>query len=106
MKVFIDANILVTVLNKAYPLFPYAARVLSLAGHPRFTLYTSPLCLAIAFYFAEMKSGKSHARKKMTLLAEKLAIAGLSATAVSRTLLNKYRTWKMDLNIMGRRGWL
>lgn len=31
MKVFIDANILVTVLNKEYPLFPYAAKLLSLS---------------------------------------------------------------------------
>jgi hypothetical protein len=33
MKVFLDANILVTVLNKEYPVFPYAAKLLSLADN-------------------------------------------------------------------------
>lgn len=28
MKIFLDANILVSVLNKEYPVFTYAARVL------------------------------------------------------------------------------
>ena len=32
MKVFVDANILVSVVNKEYPLFPYTSRILSLAG--------------------------------------------------------------------------
>ena len=55
MKIFLDANILVSVLNKEYPLFTYSARVLSLMDHPKFEVYTSPICLAIAFYFAEKK---------------------------------------------------
>jgi len=33
MKVFVDANILVSVLNKEYPLFTYSARILSLSGN-------------------------------------------------------------------------
>ena len=59
MKVFLDANILVSVINKEYPLFPFTSRILSLNQNFRFSLYTSPLCLAIAFYFAEKKSKKS-----------------------------------------------
>ena len=53
MKVFLDANILVSVLNKEYPVFTYSSRVLSLADHSKYKFYTSPLCLAIAYYFAE-----------------------------------------------------
>lgn len=75
MRVFLDANILVTVLNKEYPSFSYAARVLSLADHPKFQLYTSPICFAIAFYFSCKKSGAVVAKKKLALLAEKILIA-------------------------------
>ena len=53
-----------SVLNKDYPLFTYSARVLSLADNKNFTLYTSPVCLAITFYFAEKKSGTQLAKKK------------------------------------------
>ncbi len=57
MKVFLDANILVAVLNKEYPLFSSAARNLSLADNSRFDLCTSRLYLAIVFYFSGKKSG-------------------------------------------------
>jgi predicted nucleic acid-binding protein len=65
MKVFLDANILISVLNKEYPVFTSAARILSLADNSRFQLYTSPLCLAIAFYFSGKKSGNDLAKKKI-----------------------------------------
>lgn len=54
-RVFIDANVLVAVMNKEYPLFSDAARVLSLADRHDYDLFTSPFCLAIGFYFAEKK---------------------------------------------------
>ena len=57
MKVFLDANILVSVLNKEYPVFTYSSRILSLIGKKNAEVFTSPICLAIAFYFVEKKSG-------------------------------------------------
>lgn len=75
MKVFIDANILVSVLNKEYPLFTRSARLLSLTDTTSFQLYTSPICFAIAFYFASKKSGEVMARKKIAILAGKIKIA-------------------------------
>lgn len=75
MKIFVDANVLVSVLNREYPLFTYAARVLSLTDAAGFEVYTSPVCLAIAFYFAEKKSGNEQAKRKIVLLAGKLRIA-------------------------------
>jgi predicted nucleic acid-binding protein len=75
MKIFLDANILVTVLNKEYPLFPSAAKLLSLSERKHFQLYTSPICLAIAFYFAEKKFGTKLAKNKITLLSENMEIA-------------------------------
>jgi predicted nucleic acid-binding protein len=64
MKLFLDANILVAVLNKEYPVFTYAARILSLANNKKFAVYTTPLCLAIAFYFAEKKAEQPWQNKK------------------------------------------
>lgn len=89
MKLFIDANILVAVLNKEYPLFTHAARVLSLSGDKRFTLFTSPICFAIAFYFAEKKSGSTLAKKKIALLADKIDIAENLKADILKTTQNK-----------------
>lgn len=89
MKIFLDANILVSVLNKEYPTFSYSARILSLVENPKFKVYTSPLCLAIAFYFASKKSGNTHARTKINLLAEKLNFTTIDAGTVSEVRKNK-----------------
>jgi len=89
MKIFLDANVLVAVLNKEYPLFSYAARVLSLANNKKFTVYTTPICLAIVFYFAEKKSGTAKAKRKINLLAENLQIAKVDDKEVMAALSNK-----------------
>lgn len=68
MRIFLDANILVSVLNKEYPLFSYSARIISLADNKKFTVYTSPICLVIAFYFTEKKSGMQLAKKRLKYL--------------------------------------
>jgi predicted nucleic acid-binding protein len=88
MKVFLDANVLVTVLNREYPLFPTAARILSLADKDAYCMYTSPMCLAIAFYFAEKKSGTEQAKKKISILTQKLRIASNTETGVLNTISN------------------
>ena len=89
MKIFLDANILVAVLNKEYPLFSYAARILSLSDNKRFKVYTSPICLAVAFYFAEKKSGTELALKKLKLLSSKIHITTVNQKCVQKTHLNK-----------------
>jgi predicted nucleic acid-binding protein len=89
MKIFLDANILVSVLNKEYPLFSNAARILSLSGEKDFEVFTSPICLAIAFYFAEKKSGPVSARKKIALLVSHINISTTNKEAVSRTISNR-----------------
>lgn len=86
MKVFLDANVLVSVLNKEYPLFPHSARILSLADQLRYQLYTTPICLAISFYFAEKKSGAGLAKRKMEVLSSKLQIASVDSIVVSRAV--------------------
>ncbi|MBK5278141.1 MAG: PIN domain-containing protein [Bacteroidia bacterium] len=88
MNIFLDANILVSVLNKEYPLFTYSARVLSLADNPRFQLFTSPICLAIAFYFSEKKSGAVLAKKKIEILCQKIEVSPANESTVISALHN------------------
>lgn len=89
MRIFLDANILVAVLCNEYPLFTYCARVLSLADNSKFQVYTSPICLAIAYYFAEKKNGKTLAKKKIDLLCSKLNISLVDEKSVLNTIKNK-----------------
>jgi predicted nucleic acid-binding protein len=89
MKIFLDANILVSVLNKEYPLFTMSSRIVSLADHPRFQVYTSPTCLAIAFYFAEKKSGTAMAKDKIEMLAKRIKISSMNQDMVRKALANK-----------------
>lgn len=88
MKLFLDANILVSVINKEYPLFTYTSRIVSLADHKKFTLYTSPVCLAIAFYFAEKKYKSISAKKKIQILCGHINIAPVNKAAVLQSLQN------------------
>lgn len=87
MRLFLDANILVAIINKEYPLFDYASRILSLVNHPKYVVYTSPLCLAIAFYFAQKKS-KPTAREKLRILAKNISITDVNDKIVQEALLN------------------
>ena len=88
MKVFVDANVLVSVINKEYPLFTYNSRILSLAGSSGYQISTSPVCLAIAFYFAEKKY-KGKAKDKITLLCKYIEICDTTAACVLQSLGNK-----------------
>ena len=88
MRIFVDTNILVSVLNKEYPLFTHTSRILSLADHKQFEVFTSPVCLAIAFYFAEKKHKTKIARQKIEILCEHLLIAEATKTSVTKTVNN------------------
>lgn len=90
MKIFLDANVLVSVLNKEYPTFSYSSRLLSLPQNfKKFEFYTSPICLAIAYYFAEKKSKSALAKKKIELLCQHIQIADNTFAGVKATLINK-----------------
>lgn len=88
MKLFLDANVLVSVVNYELPVFTYSSRVLSLQKHnSQFELYTSPICLAITFYFAQKKCSNQKARKKIQILSEQI---GISTVGLKEVLdLNK-----------------
>jgi predicted nucleic acid-binding protein len=89
MKLFLDANILVSILNKEFPLYTYTSSILSLVDNRKFDAFTSPLALAIAFYFSEKKSGTELAKKKIELLAEKMSISQTGQQEVLSFLQNK-----------------
>ncbi|GGB15065.1 PIN domain-containing protein [Puia dinghuensis] len=84
MKAFVDANILVSVINKEYPLFPYTSRILSLGDKRHFRIYTSPICLAIAFYFAEKKYKAATAKERIQLLSMNIEITDTDTLTVRR----------------------
>ncbi len=96
MKLFIDANVLICVLNKELPRFPDAARVLSLAHQKigkkqsrQIFLFTTPLCLAIAFYFVSKKRGEAVAKKKIDLLVQNMSIAVIDENSVRKAINDK-----------------
>lgn len=86
-RIFLDANVLISVLNKEFPLFNYSSRILSLANHPKFKVYTSPMCLAIAFHFAEKKN-KATAMQKISILFEHIMIVDNTSNGVMQTISN------------------
>ncbi|MES2691434.1 MAG: PIN domain-containing protein [Bacteroidota bacterium] len=88
IRIFVDANILVALVNKEFPVYNYASRLVSLPASA-FKLYTSPICLAIAFYFAEKKSGSKAAKQKMQILCNYIDIAEADKQAVQNALANK-----------------
>lgn len=89
MNVFIDANVLIATLNKEYPLFTWSSRVLSLQGKKGIKLYTSPLCLAIAYYFSSKKSGEKMAKNKINLLVKNIGITKIDEEITKSALSNK-----------------
>ncbi|MBC8173925.1 MAG: PIN domain-containing protein [Chitinophagales bacterium] len=89
MKIFVDANILVSVVKKEYPLFSFTARIISLSDTNKFEIYTSPICLAIAYYFAEKKSGEIVAKNKIGLLSQHLKTTIVDGNTVKKSLQNK-----------------
>ncbi|WP_422356035.1 type II toxin-antitoxin system VapC family toxin [Roseivirga pacifica] len=88
VSAFVDANVIVSVLNKEYPLFTYSSRVLSSGALKGVELYTSPLCLAIGFYFASKKSGRKMAKKKLAILSEHFTVATINAAAIHKAMRN------------------
>jgi len=89
MRLFVDANILVATLNKEYPLFTWSSRLLSLQGKHDIVLFTSPLCLVIAFYFSSKKSGEKKAREKIEMLLQHIGITSVDENITGQAVKNK-----------------
>jgi predicted nucleic acid-binding protein len=87
MNIFLDANVLVSVMNKEYPLFTYTSRIVSLSDSRKFKIFTSPVCLAIAFYFAQKKN-KGTAKQKINTLTDHIYVAECGASCIKKALLN------------------
>jgi predicted nucleic acid-binding protein len=89
MRLFVDANIIVATLNKEYPLFTWSSRLLSLQGKHNIELFTSPLCLAIAFYFASKKSNEKIAKEKIGLLLQHIGVTTMDEKTTNKAICNK-----------------
>ncbi|MFY0652356.1 MAG: PIN domain-containing protein [Cyclobacteriaceae bacterium] len=87
-RIFLDANVLISVVNQELPLFTFSSRILSLVDDSRFEVYTSPLCLAITYYFSEKKSGSKLANKKLRILSERLNITTVNPDCVTASVNN------------------
>ena len=61
---------------------------MSLCDNPRFTVYTSPLCIGIAAYFTEKKNGRQLAKKKIGILLEKLRITTINEELTHKAVSN------------------
>jgi predicted nucleic acid-binding protein len=88
MRCFLDANILVSVLLKEYPLFTYTARILSLSSM-KYKMYTSTTSLAIAFYFAEKKFGTTEAKKRLGIFLEHIHVSPCGEEEAQSSIKNK-----------------
>jgi len=88
MRIFLDANIIISVLNKEYPVFAYSSRILSLSKASQFELFTSPLCLAIAFYFSSRKSGEKKAKQKINLLLKNISLITIDEDVTNKAINN------------------
>ena len=89
MRLFVDANILVATLNREYPLFTWSSRILSLQGKENISIFTSPLCLAIAFYFASKKCGEKLAKEKIGILLHHIGITAMDENTTTHAIKNK-----------------
>jgi predicted nucleic acid-binding protein len=89
MRIFVDANVLIATLNKEFPLFTWSSRILSLQGKQNIELFTSPLCLAIAFYFSSKKSGEKMAREKIEVLLQHIGITSIDKRVTDQAIKNK-----------------
>ena len=73
-----------------YPLFAFSARVLSVRNYDhKYSLYTSPVCWAIAYYFAEKKSGTKLAKSKLELLSTHITTLPITDTQTKAAFADK-----------------
>lgn len=89
MRIFLDANVLVSVVNREYPVFTACAKILSLAVRPDIRLFTSALSLGITWYFACKKHGEVLDRRKMEILLAHIAVSPCGQEEVEKALAIK-----------------
>jgi len=66
IEVFVDANILVSVLNKEYPLFTYTSRILSLPMRRNRSFYISGM-FGHRFYLREKNPAPGKPKQKIKI---------------------------------------
>ena len=69
-------------------MYSSAARLLSLPK-PAYQLFTSPLCLAITFYFATKKYGEAKAKQYIGILCNNIGITLCGPAETAKAISNK-----------------
>jgi predicted nucleic acid-binding protein len=88
MKLFLDANILVSILLKEHNYFLSSAKILSLADKPRYTISVTSVCIAIAYYYAEKNLGRREAKRRIKILCDNLSVIACDEKEVTNALAN------------------
>ncbi len=88
-SIFLDANVLVSIIRNEYPAATFSAKVLSLAQDFRYKVYTSPHTLSICHYFGEKVFGRNQANNILEQLTTKLHFTNHLATHVDLINANK-----------------
>ena len=88
MKVFLDANIIFALLTRKELLYKPITRIISTSLN-RFQFYTSPVGLAIAFYYATKKYGRQKAKTDIAVIITHLTVTECGATETNAALFNK-----------------
>ncbi len=89
MNLFVDTNVLMTVMLPERKHLDASARVLSLAQDFRHRLFTTAMALGNCFYMLEKRSGYMVAKRKIGILAEHLHIAPCDDAETRKALAEK-----------------
>jgi predicted nucleic acid-binding protein len=74
LHIYIDVNVIVTIINHELGNVSDCVKILSLVDNANYTVCTSPITLAISYYFAEKKKGRDGAKNLIKVLSSKLQL--------------------------------
>lgn len=89
MKVFLDTNILIDVLEQRKPYFEAAANILDLGVHRKIKLYASALTFVNCIYIVRKKAGYDKVIESVRLLRNIISISPMNQAEFDRAMAQK-----------------
>lgn len=86
MKVFLDTNILIDVLEQRVPYFKAAANILDLGANGKIKLYASALTFVNCIYIVRKKAGYSKVIESVRLLRDIISVSPMTQTEFDRAM--------------------